>query len=163
MALFHVRISVAGEKSDETKLDLTYDQLEQQFLAPYREGRPITVNGRVIELANLERIRISTSEYSARDFITQLQAEDRFSSVVVFGGPSYSWRSAARAQDVTDQFISGPPGQPSAQPSDRDAVDPKLRRVTVPSGPGDGRSVFLVHGRNRLVRDAMTSSCVRWI
>lgn len=156
MALFHVRISVAGQRSDETKLDLTEEQLEQQFLAPYRKGRPITVNGRVIELANLERIRISTSDHSARDFIPQLEAERGSSSVAVLGGPSYSWRAAGRAQDVTDQFISGPPGQPAGTTSGPGDVDPMLRRVTVPSGPGDGRSVFVVHGRNDSMRDAVT-------
>lgn len=156
MSRFHVRLSVAGETSDETKIDLTEEQLEQQFLAPYREGRPITVNGRVIELANLERIRISTSEHSARDFIPQLQEEDRSSSVVVFGGPSYSWRAADRAKDVTDRLISGPPGRPADQSPGGDAQDPKLRRVSVPAGPGDGRSVFLAYGRNLQVRDAMT-------
>ncbi len=142
---------MAGEQSDETKLDLTEEELEQQFLAPYRDGRPITVNGRVVEISDLERIRISTSDHSARDFIPRLQAEDRSSSVVVFGGPSYSWRAAGRARDVTDYFITGPPG--SAVSAD---ADPKLRRVSVPAGPGDGRTVFLVHGRHRRMREAMT-------
>lgn len=151
MALYHVRITVAGEQSDETKLDLTDDELEQQFIAPYREGRPITVNGRVVEMSDLERIRISASDRSARDFIPRLEAEDRASSVVVFGGPSYAWRAAGRAQDVTDQFITGPPG--SAASAD---ADPKLRRVSVPAGPGDGRTVFLVHGRHQQLRSAMS-------
>ncbi len=151
MALYHVRISVAGEQSDETKLDLTDDQLEQQFLAPYRDGRPITVNGRVVEMSDLERIRISTSDHSARDFIPRLEAEDRESSVVVFGGPSYSWRAAGRARNVTDEYITGPPG--SAASAD---ADPKLRRVSVPAGPGDGRTVFLVHGRHHQMREAMS-------
>lgn len=155
VALFHVRIAVAGERSDETKLDLTEEQLQQQFLAPYAEGRPITVNGRVIELANLERIQISTSQHSARDFIPLIRAEDRSSPVAIFGGPSDEWRAAARAQDVTDQLVIGPPGRPAAHPS-TESVDPKLRRVTVPLGPGDGRSVFLVHGRNRSMTEAMT-------
>lgn len=95
-----MRISVAGEPPDENKLDLTEDQLDHQFLAPYREGQPITVNGRVIELANMERIRISTSEHSASNLISQLESEDRSSSVVVIGRPSYSWRAAGRGQDV---------------------------------------------------------------
>jgi predicted nucleotide-binding protein len=155
VALFHVRITIAGKSRDETKLDLTEDQLEQQFLAPYREGRPITVNGCVIELANLERIRISTSEHSARDFIPQLRAEAQSSSVIAVGGPTYEWKAAARAQDVTDELISGPPGQFVATPPAPNAADPKLRRVSVPSGPADGRSVFLVHGRNRRMRDAI--------
>lgn len=146
---------MAGERSDEVKLDLAEDQLEQQFLAPYREGRPITVNGRVIELENLDRIRISSSEHSARDFIPMLQADDRSSSVAVIGGPSYSWRAAARAKDVTDQFINGPPGRQKVAVPAGERGDPRLRRVSVPSGPGDGRTVFLVHGRNSVTRDSM--------
>ena len=155
--MYHVRISIAGERSDETKLDLTEEQLEQQFLAPYREGRPITVNGRVVKLEDLERIRVSRSERSAREFIPQLQAEDRASPVAVIGGPSYSWRAAGRAEDVTDELIDGPPGQGSGMLGNTPEGNPRLRRVTVPSGPGDGRSVFLVHGRNGATAAAMTS------
>lgn len=153
MPLFHVRFSVAGDRSDEVKLDLSDEQLAQQFLEPYREGRPITVNGRVIELSDLARIRIASSKHSAGDFIPLIQAEDRASSVAMIGGPSYTWRAAARARDVTDQFITGPPGQPTTLGTEGN--DPKLRRVTVPSGPGDGRTIFLVHGRDHQVRDAM--------
>lgn len=149
MALYHVRISVAGEQSDETKLDLTDDELEQQFLAPYRDGRPITVNGRVVKMSYLERIRISTSDHSAQDFIPRLIAKDQVS--LGFSGQSYPWRAADRAQDVTDEFITGPPG--SAASAD---ADPKLRRVSVPAGPGDGRTVFLVHGRHHQMREAMS-------
>jgi len=156
MALYHVRISVAGERSDETKLDLTEGQLEQQFLGPYREGRPITVNGRVVQIENLERIRISRSDQPSKDLIRVLQDEDRASPVALVGGPSYAWRAAGRAEDVTDALISGPPRQGAAATPPVDA-GPKLRRVTVPSGPGDRRSVFLVHGRNLRVSGGMVT------
>ena len=154
--LYHVRITVAGEKQNETKLDLTAEQLESQILGRYRSGQPIMINGRSVEPANLERILISQSEHSAKQFIPTIQAEDRSSSVVVFGGPSYQWRAAARAQDVTDEFITGPPGHEAPTGVTTAVADLRLRRVTVPSGPGDGRSVFLVQGRNTAMAQAMT-------
>ena len=110
MAYFHIRLSVAGEKSDEVKLDLSEAELEMQFLAPYRAGDPITVNGRSVPPAGLERLRISRSEQPAESFRAVLEAEDRESSFVFIGGPSMRWRMAARAPDVTDQYVLGPPG-----------------------------------------------------
>ncbi len=50
--------------------------------------------------------------------------------------------------DVTDTFITGPPGHQEAPADGTPGVDPRLRRVTVPTGPGDARSVFLVRGRD---------------
>jgi len=161
VALFHVRLSIAGQRSDEVKIDLTEEQLQRQILQPYQAGDLITVNGRGVSMPDLERVRISSSEGSARDFIPRLEAEDRASSVAVLGGPSYSWRAAARAQDVTDEYIKGPPGHGSDSGADAknrvDATDASARRnrITVPAGPGDGRSVFLVHGRNDAMATAM--------
>ncbi len=161
MALFHVRLSIAGQRTDEVKIDLTDEQLQRQFLQPYRAGAPITVNGRVIAMSDLERIRISRSDGSARAVIPRLEAEDRASSVAMIGGPSYNWRAAARAEDVTDDYIDGPPGRASEDGANGengvDDIDASLRRnrVTVPAGPGDGRSVFLVHGRDDGMASAM--------
>ena len=155
MALYHVRVSVVGERHDEVKLDLSSEQLHQQFLEPYGLRLPITLNGRVVEPPSLERIRISTSEESAWDFLPQVKARERDTFAVVIGGPSYAWKVAARGHDVTDEFINGPPGWNAlaAEQSAEDAI--RVRHVTVPSGPGDGRSIFLVHGRNSNVVNAM--------
>jgi len=162
VALFHVRLSIAGQRSGEVKLDLTEEQLQRQFLQPYRAGAPITVNGRVVAMSDLERIRISRSDGSARDSIPLLEAEDRASTVAFIGGPTYTWRAATRAEDVTDDYIDGPPGYASETSAHDDedkanATDASLRRnrVTVPAGPGDGRSVFLVHGRDGAMASAM--------
>lgn len=144
MTLFHVRISVAGETYDEVKLDLPFEQLEQQFLAPYREGRPITVNGRAIDPQSLERIRISKSEHSARDFIPRIKADDAASPVAVFGGPSYDARAAARAEDVTDELVTGPPGS-SAESNSREPHAPEA----------ESRDVFVVHGRDHAMKEAV--------
>lgn len=155
MALYHVRVSVAGQRHDEVKLDLTIEQLNEQFLEPYGLGRPITVNGRVVELSNLERLRISTSDEPARSFLPAIRARERNSNVVVVGGPSAKWKMANYAEDVTDELIKGPPGWNVDLVESSSDHNTKVRRVSVPSGPGDRRSVFLVHGRNTDIANAM--------
>ena len=155
MALFHVRVSVAGQTHDEVKLDLSRDQLSEQFLEPYGLGQPLTVNGRVVETSDLERLRITTSVESAQSFLPAIKEWERGSGVVVIGGPTYEWKMADHAKDVTDELIKGPPGwyTDSVESSADDQA--KVRRLTVPSGPGDRRSVFLVHGRNTGIAKAM--------
>jgi len=147
MPFYHVRVTAHGEKHDEVKNDISEEILETQFLAPYRAGRVITINGRVIQSDQLARIRISVSDVSSEQIIRMLKNEDRISSVFVAGGPSYEWRAAAFATDVTDQFITGPPGTeiPSTPSS---GTLSSLAGSSVLSGPGDKRSVFIVSGRD---------------
>ena len=150
-----MRITVAGEDHGELKPDLTMEQLHEQFLEPYARGRPITVNGRTIEPSNLERLQVSRSEVPIADLIAQARARRQASGVLMLGGPSYGWQAAGLAEDVTDQYITGPPGSALRAESSPAASDAGVRRVSVPSGPGDGRSVFLVHGRNIAIASAM--------
>jgi predicted nucleotide-binding protein len=139
---YHVRLSVRGQKSylnDEVKVDLDEATLERQFLRPYREGSSITVNERTVSAGDVGRLRISYSDGSSADLIALLQEADRSSTVQhigVGGRPSYKWRAAAKARDVTDEFIQGPPGTLTQQ----DAT-PAPSRIT------DPRSVFLINGR----------------
>jgi predicted nucleotide-binding protein len=136
-----VRLSVRGQKSylgDEVKVDLDEATLERQFLRPYREGSSITVNGRTVSSGDVERLRISYSDGSSADLIALLQEADRSSTVRTIGGPSYKWRTAAKATDVTDEFIQGPPGTGTLTQQDG---------TVAPSYTTDPRSVFLIQGR----------------
>ena len=147
MPYYHVRISTQGEQRDEAKNDINEEVLETQFLAPYRGGRSITVNGRVIPPDQLSRIQISMSDIPVEQIIDMLKYEDRASSAPVAGRPSYEWRAAARAEDVTDQFITGPPGtEIPSTPSTSNTSAPISSSAI--SGPGDKRSVFVVSGRD---------------
>jgi len=144
VTFYHVRLSVEGERHDEVKTDVSEDTLERQFLAPYRGGESITINGKTIPLESVTRIRVSMSEDPIATIIDRLKAEDRSSPSIVVGGASYAWKAAARATDVTDQFITGPPGTENDSPvrsaslSDNDAV----------GSVGDSNSVFIVTGRD---------------
>lgn len=152
MTLYHVRISVDGQRRDETKVDINAEDLERQILAPYRIGAPITINGRTVAIAAVQRIRVSASEEASAQIIQRLRAEDQLSSVVMLGGPGYTWRAAARARDVTEQFITGPPGfenaiQEAAATNDSVVVgSPAV--PPIPESTGDPGAVFVVAGRD---------------
>jgi predicted nucleotide-binding protein len=147
---YHVRLSVGGlrTRDDEVKLDLDDTTLERQFIRPYREGRSITVNGRTIEPNEIRRLKISYSDATATELIHRLQIEDEKSRLRVISPPSYEWRAAARAYDVTKRFLQEPLNT-NAQSIREPLSSPK------PSTTGDRRSVFLVHGRWRDAVEAM--------
>ena len=117
-----------------------------RFVVPYRKGQPLIISGTSISSANIERVRISKSEEISSRLIEILKAEDRSSSVFVLGGSSLAWRAANRAEDVTDEFITGPPGSESDS-TETTLADPRPSPYS--------RDVFVVHGRNLVARDAV--------
>lgn len=147
MTHYHVRISVGNERHDEVKTDIDEETLESQILRPHRTGEPITINGRTLTWNEVERVRISVSEEPSRSIIERIKAEDRTSSVVVLGGPSYAWRAANRARDVTDQYITGPPGIEDEYDEGAAAHTSREQSQSSPS-PADPHAVFLVAGRD---------------
>ena len=140
---YHVRITPRSDRShDEVRLDLTREQLEERFLVPYREGRPIVIGGRTIPPTDIERIRITQTEERSEQLLPIVREERRSSSVITM--ISDEWYVADRGTDVTDELITGPPG--AGVTSRREAAGPDIQ------GP---RVVFVVHGRNSRARDAM--------
>lgn len=150
MAYFHVRITVTGEAHDETRLDMDEGSLERGFLSPYRTGSPITVNGRTIPIDQVSRMRVSTSDVPSKAVLDTLSAERSSSRFAVIGGPSDEWLAAARALDVTDQYITTPPGRKGESTLSLATVNakPAASEIRPPKGPGDRRSVFAVVGRD---------------
>jgi hypothetical protein len=154
--LYHVRLTVRGERHDEVKLDLDREGLEQRFVRPYRQGRTITVNGRSVASGEVQRMRVTASVESAEAFRPAVEQQLRNSSIVALGGPSMTWLLAAKGRDVTDDFIFGPPGYAIAQENLQLGGSGQPRAVAVGArGPGDRRSVFLVHGRDVSAAAAM--------
>lgn len=156
MEYYHVRLSVVGEQHDEVKLDLKSSELENQFLSPYRLGGTITVNGRSVQSPSIERLRISRSNVPSQSLIREIELEDQRSPIAFFGGPSYSWRAAARAEDVTDEYIVGPPGGLSnTGESDSQDAGKTGSEMSSSADRSRGNSVFLIHGRDSAVVVAM--------
>jgi predicted nucleotide-binding protein len=142
---YHVRVTKISERDqDEVKLDLDEAGLEKQFLAPYREGRPIIVGGTTIPSSDIYRIRISQSGIPSAQILPLVRQEHDQTGYISF--KSDEWHVVDKGADVTDEFIKGPPGYGSPHESGL-----SLDSVPVP----DARKVFVVHGRNSVARDAM--------
>ncbi len=155
MPYYHVRIVLNSSDTSkqilrETKLDLTREELEQRFLAPRHQGKPVAINGKTITWDSVDRILINQTEQSSkhlRPIVKNEQEKERGSSPTggLFQSP-VSWDIARKGKNVTDEFITGPPGSAlEANPR----ADQELRPAT------DAREVFVVHGRNLAARDAL--------
>jgi len=146
---FHVRVSTRSQPSyDEVRLDLSREELEERFLRPYREGRPIVIGGRTVEPADLDRLRVNYTDESSAQLLPIVIEERRRSTVATPTIPN-DWYIADKGRELTDELITGPPG------SDLSAVPVSRGADAVPDSGPDPRSVFVVHGRNRQARDAM--------
>ena len=134
---YHIRITERGQGNYEVRTDLDEETLEHQLVAPYLSGKSITIGGKAIPPEKIERIRISRSEEHSDSIVDRLRREDRLAHTLDADGSSLKWRAADQATDVTDQFITGPPGS-----------EAPANRLSVPAGPGDKRSIFVVKGRS---------------
>ncbi len=137
---YHVRISLKSQKSsDETKNDFNEEQLQFRIVKPYEQGEPIIMNGKTIQPADIDRIRISKSKETSEQLIEKIRVENRNSSFISIGGPSYDWQAAARATDITDEIISGPIGYKKEESS-------KNKNEEIFKNPNN--KVFVVHGHD---------------
>ena len=146
MAYYNIRITQASAPSyDETRLDMTLEELEDRFLSPYREGSKIVINGKVIPVSAIDRIRISKSDQDS-NHIRPIAERERRESGVISLVHSGDWDIANKGEDVTDELITDPPGSP---------VEP-VPHANQDFRPSVGtREVFVVHGRNTAARDAV--------
>ena len=137
---YHVRISLKSQKSsDETKNDFSEEQLQVRVLEPYEQGEPIIMNGKTIQPHDIDRIRISKSQETSQQLIERIRAENRNSNVITVGGPSYAWKAASRANDVTDELILGPVGYK------KDLSSKKIKNEKIKKS---NNKVFVVHGHD---------------
>lgn len=144
---FHVRFTQKSQRShDETKNDLSEEQLMSRFIEPYQEGQRIIINGKTIQPNDIERVRISKSEEPSGVLIDRLKRKDRESPIAVIGGPSYEWRAANEAVDVTDEYITGAPGDGRPVPKKFDVAM---------NGDADSakKRVFIVHGHDHSLKN----------
>ena len=138
---YHVIIKPKSDKYyGEYKTDLTKEQLISRFVEPYEQGMPIVINGKTVQPNDLERIKISKSERTIESFIPQIKAEDRASSAVFIGGPSYTHQAIGRATDVTDDFIEGAVGYKK--------ILLETKSHTHKSEESESNRVFIVHGHD---------------
>lgn len=145
MTYYHVRITLnKGDSEIEVMLDLEFDEVQSRFLVPYQQGVPITVNGRTFDPSEIERIEVAKSSEKSAILIDRIRRR-RANSRSLFFRPA-EWEIIEEGEDITNQLITGPPGQDSHTDS-RDVED--LRP------PTDTKKVFVVHGRNERAREAI--------
>ena len=77
---YHVRITRKSHRiHDEVRLDLIKKELEERFLAPYRDGRSIVIGGATVRPDNLERIQINYAEKTSEQLPPLIRVEHRMS------------------------------------------------------------------------------------
>ena len=131
MPYYHVTIgSISGWPYDENVYNFDWERLQSRILAPRSEGSAITINGKTISISAVARIVIRSTEQPLDT------SDDRWTKMLLKN----------LAEDVTDEFITGPPGSRTTVGNNH-AFD---------TGPSiDAQEVFVVHGRNIPARNAM--------
>lgn len=142
--LYHVIIEKKLEKGtagshEESKTDLTKEQLIARFIEPYDLGDSITVNGTTIRSSEISRLTVKATEASIESYIPALKAEDQYSDFVMIGGPSYLERAIYNAPDVTDEFITGPAGGKKST---------LVQKRSDSKNRSNSDRVFIVHGHD---------------
>jgi len=144
---YHLQITSKEPRHDNTRVDISEEELKDTVIKPYHEGTPIFCGGRNISTDNIERIKITYSEKESSELYPIIEKEleeERRSRKLVKSIP-VEWYIVQRGRDVTDRFIRGPPHVP------RIIGKPTLPTPTI----SDPRKVWVVHGRNMEARDAM--------
>lgn len=97
-------------------LDLSRHELINNIVTPYHNGEEFTVDGRVIDPFNIEKIRINETQDDSTVLIPSIQkreklkrAVNRRKKIVVITGRTDRWYVTEEGNDVTNQFIKHPP------------------------------------------------------
>jgi len=109
---FHIRVKSKSSRTEETRLDLTREQLLDNYVIPYRRGEPLFIGGRSILSDDIDQVRITWTIEPSSDILPVVREdrarERRERSLVTT--VSDEWHVANRGRDVTHEFIAGIPG-----------------------------------------------------
>jgi predicted nucleotide-binding protein len=132
---FHFRIWPQSAQSRQLGVlyawNLDANQLRERLIRPYDEGRPITWGGRTVSGDDITWVHVRESSTSIEPPVGRSESAELFKELT----------------DVTNQWITGPPGAASPAPAQAD------NRVT--ALPASSRRVMVVHGRNESARIAI--------
>ena len=148
---YHVRITTKSDRgNDEVKLDLSIEQISERFLIPYENGIIIIINGKSIEPDDIERININRTNDDSSILIPRIRAEKRASGVCV--PISDEWYVTEKGEDVTDEFILGPPGYKKPSNTKDSNGTGAVEAIT------KNNRVFIVHGHDEEMKHAVARS-----
>jgi predicted nucleotide-binding protein len=111
-------------------------------VAPRRQARDIFIDGQVFSWDSIDEIHITETDQTSDQLMPQIRAHRQISGVSVFLPDR--WYVARDGRDVTEQFITGPPGTgPSPDPS---------KATTF---AGNRRAVMVIYGHDKEANDAL--------
>jgi predicted nucleotide-binding protein len=108
---YHVRITARDPQRrshDALALDKDADWIEEHIAAPRREGRDIFIGGQVFSWDGIDQIHITETDQTSEQLLPQIRARRQVDRVVT--AIPDRWYVARDGREVTEQFISGPPG-----------------------------------------------------
>jgi hypothetical protein len=142
MSYYHVRVSTISRPTrDDVRLDLSAEELESIILGPYRRGAPIIIGGRTIEPADLTVLRINMTDEPSSSIRPIVEQRERNSDVLMIGGPSTDWYVAGYGTEVTEEFVTAPPGS--------EASPVESPSVSEPATTSDVAEALLAERRRR--------------
>jgi predicted nucleotide-binding protein len=142
---YHVRITSRDPQRrshDALALDKDADWIEEHVVAPRREGRDIFIDGRVFSWDSIDQILISETDQTSDQLLPQIHARRRSKPGVMW--ISDRWYVASDGREVTEQFISGPPGT-GPRPDPRPAT----------TFAGNRKAVIVIYGHDKQANDAL--------
>lgn len=144
LTYYHVSIKESEPEGlgSEYKLDLTKDQLKKRILKPYKKGSNIVIGGRTISVYDIERINISKTEESSEKLLPKIKRKRKNNSGWI-SPASDEYYVMKEGEDVTDEFITEPPGSEVDKEDRQDESEVNERKV------------FVVHGRNLQIKNSM--------
>ena len=109
---YHVRLE--KQPGYETRFDLSREELELRVLEPYRNLRPIVINGTTIPIADLVRIQVIESDRGSSTF-------NEWTKNHAQAGVTDWFSMEPGLKDVSDEFITTP--SMGALPQRTDAIE----------------------------------------
>jgi hypothetical protein len=132
---FHVRVTHKNRQrrsNDTVVLDKDETWIAEQIVTPRSRGRATFIGGQVIEWDDVDEIHVTYSEQSSAQILPEIRARRAREGVVV--AIPDDWYVTYEAADVTERFLSGPPGSDPQEPG--------------PLAAEDTAAVMVVHGRD---------------
>ena len=150
MSHYHVRVTTKSNPSQtEVDLDLSLEELTERFVNPYKQGMSIVVSGKIVTPSDIDRIQINRTDQDSASVNSSILARLRARNIVSLvddHGRLESKRLADYGEDVTAQYITGPPGR---------EVEMDIHPVPEHRPSTTAREVFVVSGRNLMAHDAL--------
>ena len=112
---YHVRITSKDPQRrsrDALALDKDERWIDEYIVTPRRRGRNIFIDGQVFSWDDVDEIHISHTDQTSQELIPQINARRRREGVFSFAPDE--WFVAYEGREVTEQFISGSPGEPQS-------------------------------------------------